>query len=126
MKCITVLILVFMVAFSVLAQETKSTEVKNANGKFKEVKINKTNRVEPEKKAVNKNELKSDKPASKIEIVTNDAIKSAKPKEIPRMGSAEDSGPPVQIKKIDAQHTATTDDLKKVLGDPVPVNKREK
>ena len=57
-----------------------------------------------------------EKSAAKIEVVTSDQVKSSKIKESPAMGSAKDSGPAVEIKKMSVQRTATDEDLRNALG----------
>lgn len=125
MKILTVFALVLIFALGSFAQENNKTEAKTTSGTFKEVKIDKSHQSQPEKVKVKNETVAIEKSAAKIEVVTNDQVKSSKIKESPAMGSAKDSGPAEEIAKMNVQRTATDEDLRNALGDPNPVKKRE-
>lgn len=124
MKAITVFILVLALSLAVLAQETKSVEVKSANGQFKEARSAKHKPAQSKKEVIKAENSTSQKSAAKIEVIRSDQVKSAKPKDRPVMGSAVTSGPAVKIKEMNVPRTATDEDLRNALGDPNPVKKK--
>lgn len=62
---------------------------------------------------------------SGIEVTVDAAKKSPQSKEKLRMGAAESSGPPVELKKMDVKTNTTEEDLQKALGNPTADQKKK-